>query len=518
MLASTVEKINRFVEVWPEADSLKSAHALAETGINDPRAQLRFRRKAEAHLGVTLEPHQSQLSTDSEIDCPSTLDVSAARKRKRFVITSHTNNSPIDQDFFDNLLAFCEYHDAQLIVIPVRYKNPNSIHRTEDYSWDSKIYPYVLKESISIGRNFVINGALRIQATAVNPLSGLEPQSRGMSAAYGHPIIEMKPIPTPKNEMTRFMHTTGSLNKGRYSSTKAGGASQFHHSIGALFVNVVGSFHYPMQLNWNGSGFHHLNDYWSGGERMKADPALALVSGDIHADWELESLTKKKNQLMDLIDAEAHVLHDLHNHTVGSHHNTLRERIEMAMAGKISVEEEAKKSIDYVARTARKKNLIVGANHNDHMDQWLERFKEKEDPYNAPFAAWLKFNMYGTDMSALETFFNSYDCDFDYEFIPRNKSYLIGGVDVSQHGDDGVNGARGTTAAFAKTCRKVVKGHDHTPAIVKGAYSTGFSFDESKAEYAKGYGTWAQADVIIYSDGKRSHFFYGPNQNPPQLK
>ena len=131
----------------------------------------------------------------------------------------------------------------------------------------------------------------------------------------------MDAIPTHTYEMTNFMHTTGSICKANYSVTKQGGKAEFHHSTGALFVNVVGDFHYPMQLNYNGDGFHYLDEYWTVDGVQKAERALGLVSGDIHADWECKKNTKRKNQLMELLDVETHVLHDLHNHTIGSHHN-----------------------------------------------------------------------------------------------------------------------------------------------------------------------------------------------------
>lgn len=520
MRPATLAKLERFVEAWGEAESLRHAHEVAETGITDERTQRRFRRKAETHFGIVLEPHNPEFSTDKDIECPSSLDVSAARSFKKFVITSHTNNSPIEPEFFESLKKFAEHHEAQLIVVPVRYKNPNSVTRNEDYHWDPEVYPYVLKDTLRIGRNFVINGGVRIEATAINPLSSMEELSYGRNAVYGHPQIAMQPIPTPKDEMTRFMHTTGSVNKGRYSSSKKGGKAQFHHSLGALFVQVVGDFHYPMQLNWSGSGFHYMNQYWGSDGFEEAEPALGLVSGDIHADWEDLKNTRQKNKLMDMLNVDAHVLHDLHNHTRGSHHNTTREKVEMALRGEVLVEEEMYKSIDYVKRTARNKNLIVGSNHNDHADKWLDKFKAWEDPHNAPFASWLQSHMYGTEMAALETFFHFHEDteDLNYEFIAREKPYLIGQIDVSQHGDKGPNGAFGSTAGFAKTCRKIAHGHSHTPRIVKGAYSSGHSFDASHARYADSYSTWAQADIIIYADGKRSHFFYGPHANPPQLR
>lgn len=519
MRKDTIEKIERFIDIWPESDNLRDAHKKANTGINDTRAMQRFRVKAEKYGGVELPSHNSSLSTRKSKKCPSNLDLSKARKFKKYVITSCTNDTEIESGFLKSLKLFCDHHEAQLIIIPIRYKNPSAMNKADDYSWDSSIFDYVLNDKIYVGSNLIINGEFSIAATAIKPLSSMEEISYGRNAVYGHPRVHMMPIPTHTYEMTRFMHTTGSLCKKNYSNTKQGGKAEFHHSVGALFVNVFGDFHYPMQLNYNGDGFHYMNEYWSEKGMTNAGRALGLVSGDIHADWECKKNTNKTNQLMDCLDVETHVLNDLHNHTIGSHHNTPRVRYQLAMEGKIYVEDEMQLSVDYVRNTAREKNIIVGSNHHDHADKWLANYKEKEDPHNAQFASWLKANMYGSDMNALETFFYYSDTDdFHYEFISRKHPYMIGDSDVSQHGDKGVNGARGSTAAYAKLCRKIIHDHTHTPMIIDGAYCAGFSFDITQAGYLDGYSTWAQADIIIYADGKRSTFFYGPNCNPPQLK
>jgi len=520
MRSSTLEKLERFVDAWPDSTSLNDAHEKSETGIKDQRSQHRFRRKAESHFNIKLDPHNPERSSDTAISCPSNLDLSSARKYKKFVVTSHTNNSEIVQDFFDTLKLFKNHHEAQLAVIPVSYRNPSIISTNEDYEWDSQTHDYILKDRLNIGTNLVINGGTRITATAINPLSGMEELSAGRNAVYGHPQVALSPIPTPKSEMTRFMGTTGSINKGTYIACKAGGKAEFHHSLAATFIHVVGDFHYPIQLCWDGGGFQYMGEYWTTDGMTEAPPSLALVSGDIHADWEDVALTKIKVAIMDYLDVDTHAVHDLHNQTIGSHHATIRERIEMAMAGKICVESEMQLSVDYIQKTARKNNVIIGSNHNDHADQWLSNFKEKEDPYNAQFAAWLKANMYGTDMSALETFFYYSDTDFNYEFVSRDKPLKIGVTDISQHGDKGVNGSRGSTVAFSKMCSKIIHGHTHTPRIIKGAMSVGYSFDASKADYAKGISTWAQADAVIFDSGKSVLILYGPNsgKNNPHLK
>ena len=45
---------------------------------------------------------------------------------KRFIITTAQNATPTHMDFFESLERYAKYNDAELVVIPVRYKNPTS--------------------------------------------------------------------------------------------------------------------------------------------------------------------------------------------------------------------------------------------------------------------------------------------------------------------------------------------------------------------------------------------------------
>lgn len=511
MTSLSKEAAQRIVDVWPEASSLADAIRLAGLKAKDPRTHHRYRRLTERITGVKLETHNAVNSTYDDIECPSTLDMSAARKGRDFVITSHTNNSQLEQDFISTLELFLEDKKGQLLVVPVRYKNPSLMQSNQDYHWDKRIYPYALLKDLNLGRKLVIK-AHRIVATAINPLQGLQALSGEKSAIYGHPQLALEPVGTPKNERPKIMHTTGSCNKPMYSATGAGGKANFHHSVSALYVQLVTikgvpEFH-VIQLNWDGKGFYYYDEYWTPEGVTKGHKAAAMVHGDIHAINECPIVTKCKHQVQELVNPRVNVFHDLHDHKIGSHHATLRERIEQALAGQISVEDEVRLSIDYVNRLGGAENWIIGSNHNDHLDKWLWSYKEDKDPYNAQFAAWLKYKVINSDKGALQVCFDEFGCDKNYEFKDRNQACTIKNIDLSQHGDVGVNGSRGSDAAYAKTLRKMIKGHSHTATINKGCYSVGVSGDIQKFSYASGYSTWSNSDVLIYANGKRAIITY----------
>src|SRR5690554_4811936 len=53
--------------------------------------------------------------------------VRKARGVQRYVITAAQNATPVNKRFFASLLTYCKVRDAQLLVIPYRYKNPTSM-------------------------------------------------------------------------------------------------------------------------------------------------------------------------------------------------------------------------------------------------------------------------------------------------------------------------------------------------------------------------------------------------------
>ncbi len=101
--------------------------------------------------------------------------------------------------------------------------------------WPAEIRPYLVGSRLE-RPNLIVFGDLRLQATAQNPLVGLEPMSRGLNAVVGHAQFAMETVPAPGRRLPAILHTSGSVSGKRYSESKAGARGHFRHSIGALVV------------------------------------------------------------------------------------------------------------------------------------------------------------------------------------------------------------------------------------------------------------------------------------------
>jgi hypothetical protein len=88
-----------------------------------------------------------------------------------------------------------------------------------------------------------------------------------------------------------------------------------------------------------------------------------------------------------------------------------------------------------------------------------------------------------------------------------NRGWLtILGIEVGQHGDRGINGARGSSRSFARLPVRTVVGHSHSPSIEKGCYTVGTS-SLLQMEYNSGASTWKHAHVIIHPNAERQMIF-----------
>ena len=97
------------------------------------------------------------------------------QKNKRYVITAAQNATPVNSSFLKSLITYCETNQAELLVIPYRYKNPTSIWNTENKIkewWHESLKPYILDHELKVGKHIKIMGNIKMQPTAVSPLSG----------------------------------------------------------------------------------------------------------------------------------------------------------------------------------------------------------------------------------------------------------------------------------------------------------------------------------------------------------
>lgn len=431
-----------------------------------------------------------------------------------YVITAAVNATKAHARFIKTLEAYCEERDAKLLVIPMRYRNPTRRgESTDDEWWDSRLVPHLVHERTRIAPGVQLMADIKIQPTAVNPLQGWLTVSGTDDAIFGHTKVALQTVATQPGRKAKIVQTTGACTVENYSDTNAGAKGEFHHTLGALVVEVEGNNVWTRHVCALKDGsFIDLDRKYTPDGSEPAKPAEVLTMGDIHAELEDKAVTLATHKLAELIKPKAIVGHDILNFGSASHHNDYFERFERHAQRRNSVYRELETTAALMDKLASlcERFVVVGSNHHDHFRQWLNKHDNALDLENAVVyhetkGAMLRGIMEGRKVEPFRYWMDQMMKQAaSVKWLQPGESFSKHGVEFGYHGHKGPNGARGSTRGFANVGAKVTKGHSHGAEIVDGAHSVGVSGKLDMGYNADSPSNWTQSHEILYSNGKRA--------------
>lgn len=442
---------------------------------------------------------------------------------RRYIITSAQNATPIHAKLWQTLQVAAKHLDAELVVVPFRYKNPTSLwsqKQESDEWWAPEVTPFLFNVRKRLNANLVLAADVKMQPTAGSPLSGFESLTGAESCILGHPKMQLRSVPVPTGRYPKLLTTTGACTKQNYTDSKAGKIGEFHHFLGAVLVEIEGKRFHLRQLNADkdDGSFIDLDQLYTPEGVQQAPPALALVMGDTHVrvtDAQVDRATFGADGIVDTLNPQTLVFHDLIDGETTNPHEVGNPFLAEAKrkAQRQDVREEIREVVEFVNVRARgRQAVIVDSNHHDFLARWVIRTDWKYDLKNAdfyletaramlasarvsergaeyadPFAYWLK--KLGTNPNV--------------RVLGPDESFKVAGIECGLHGHRGPNGARGSLKNLARLGAKVISGHTHTPGIEEGHYSVGTSTPQ-RLSYTHGPSSWLQAHVVVYANGKRA--------------
>lgn len=522
------EQFSKILEILPDS-MLRRRWAIAKTtGLNLPLLPV----SGDAH--VSSEQLEKYYTAFQELEVKEgargeTQNVSGF---SRYVITAAQNATPVHEPFLQALNQYCDANDARLIVIPYRYKNPTSIwnnnNEEEEYWWPS-VQPYLVSNKVRLSDNLVVLANIKIQPTAIQPLSGFDGYTGMDSAIIGHPKIQLTTVPTPSQCLPKILSTTGAVTVPNYTDSKAGWKGEFHHSLAAIVVEIddAGNTHIRHVHGDDVTGsFYDLDRYYNGSDITEGHRISALVTGDTHAEF-MDANVKaatytNADSIAKFLKPEVIVRHDVEDFYARNHHHRGNDLIAFGKHhfGRDNVEDSLQITADHIDETTYPEsvNIIVKSNHDEALDRWLRESDPKFDPENALLYHYLKYNQL-KNVRMTDTGYKSID-PFEFwchnplngkglknkaqtKFLKRDESFRVADVELGFHGDIGPNGSRGSIKSFAKIGPKTIIGHSHSPGIHEGCYQVGVSA-RLDLEYASGPSSWLHTHCIVYQDGSRT--------------
>jgi len=463
---------------------------------------------------------------------------------KRYIITAAQNNTDAHTEFFINLVSYAEFLDAQLMVGTFSYnrasysqkstkrdKGPTADDRAEDW-YDPIFTPFFSDEPLELAPMLEWRGELNIQPTAKRPLTGLETYTQRKSGIFPHAKIQLTSVAGTKADGAKMNYTTGAATMLNYVKKKAGLEAEFHHAYGALIVEVdhLGDW-FVRQLNADSDGtFYDIPQVGNKpgsiivehGQILRGD-VEAINWGDLHTavlDPECDRTAFDEGGMLDALRPRHQIAHDVIDFVVNKGHHDRKNshtRFRKKVLGQTNVENEVRGVKEQLDRMRRDfcMTVVADANHDRHLERWLNENDHRHDDTNAifmleceleyrraivkdPHRKWLHLH------EALKRM----GIDEGDVFLHADDQFVIcpdegGGIECSLHGDIGPNGSRGSPIGLSKMGRRANTGHTHSACILDGLYVAG-TMSLLEQDWNVGPSSWSHSQIVTYPNGKRT--------------
>ena len=437
------------------------------------------------------------------------------KKYKKFVVTTAVMGKEINKPFVEAIRNYAKRNNALLLVLPCedvasRGKKASPIELSPELS-DFKV---VFKDTY-LNKNLCLC-AIKVSAKQINPLSGLDRMAvkREASIIIASPKVFLKYVPNMHYDVPPAIMTTGAItindyDNDKYMSKRTSVLAENDHTYGVVIVEVENDkiFHFRhIQASIYNSLTDMGIDYLSDGT-IREMKKTAMIMGDSHTGYHDKELHFATMDLAKKVGVSLIGLHDVFNGTSISHHDANKgiTKAIKAQENRLGLEMECLAVKNYI------KNIedhgfevyIVDSNHDKHLLRYLEEGRYVTDPINYKFS--LKLALAATEHAdplkfAIENLLGY--TSSKVHWLQTDEKFKVYGVECSNHGHRGANGARGSLATFERGLGNCVTAHTHTAAILRDVCSVG-TMSLMDMGYKSGLSNWTRTCCLIYSNGTK---------------
>ena len=488
----------------------------------------------------------------------------------RLLFTSAQDGTAVHRQFFANLeryLDWCKVNSggagAELIVSGFTYNkkafgaahekkqhvflSSDDLHDLDEKDlrklvfFDNRIEPHYSQDHIELDGLLDLCAEINTLPTAVAPLSGFHSYTQGRWGIFPHVKHHLESIARMPGKPYKANITTGACTVPNYVAKKAGQKAEMHHTIGCVIVECLPDGRFwvrTISADPETGAFRDL-DRLVDEDGVHEGQSVATISyGDVHhekVDHEVAKATWgycpvqgktvpawRRKSLLDRLRPEHQFFHDVSDFAPRNHHNRKSRhfRWNNYFRGVESVEFELERIARFLKTTRRPgcNSVVVQSNHDNAFLKWLDESTPlEEDAINA--GIFLKANLAIWE-NAQRGAHDKKFCVFrhtlrdlapprsldDVIFVNEQSSYVVHGVEHSQHGHIGPNGSRGSPKSLSKVAPKMTTGHTHSPWIGDGQFVSGVC--QLDMDYNVGSSSWALAHTIGHHDGTRQILFF----------
>jgi len=482
------------------------------------------RSSLQVHLAkLKAERFVSRRMKDARVIAPDEHQV------RYVIVTSAQDSSAVHTGFWDNLNAYADFLNAEIIVSGFTYnKSLFEDHRKMSASFSPELVPYMDNRRVLVGDGLMVCAEMNTLPTAVNPLSGFDTYTGDRWGIFPHPKVHLKSIPTAKGDPVKIIMTTGAVTLPNYVQKKAGIKAEHHHEIGAVIIELLpnGKFFVRHLLAEDDGTFQDLRNVVKAGKVTGGHSVEGITWGDVH--WEKRNpvittacwgaYTPREQYpfppMIQYLNPAYQFIHDLTDFEYRNHHNIKDPhfRFKMHMRGTDSVEESMRGAADFLKEIEwnHTTTVVVESNHDLALTKWLKTADYREDPANAEFFLRLQHQVYRAIIRNDDQFqifrwtLEQYENLDDIIFLSQDDSFCIAdGIECAMHGHVGANGAKASPAQFSRMGKRSNTAHTHSASIHDGNYCAGVSANLDMG-YNVGLSSWSVTHIVTYPNGKRT--------------
>jgi hypothetical protein len=319
----------------------------------------------------------------------------------------------------------------------------------------------------------------------------------------------------------KHLYTTGTVTRRNYIQKKAGMKAEFHHTYGALLVEVNDKGHWWVrQLNADKTGaFYDLGHFITKGKVLEHSGIEAITWGDIHMhalNEDIRIMNWGKDGILDTLHPKYQFMHDLidfrarNHHDRGDPHKTFLKFTE----GDDNVAIEFYEAANFLRSESYRswcKTIVVDSNHDNAFEKWLREGDYKNDPENAIFflqsqlAKYQSIDAGDKDFHSVEHALRNIGVQEEHaQFLRADQSFTICNdtIENGMHGHLGPSGSRGSPRNLCRIGMKANTAHTHAAQIIDGLYVSGTS-GELIQDWTKGPSSWSWSHTLTYPNAKR---------------